>query len=81
MPSKINTLTGWTLLACAALLGRTIANRALIRQARTRRNAALRGANTRGIPHTTLAAWTGLSPGHVKTILRPGARPDEDPGE
>jgi len=71
-----NDAAGWLLLRLAVLLHRTLASTAARERLQQRRNAALRGANRRGVTVPELAARLGLSEGWVRQVLN-GRKPPE----
>lgn len=74
MRRRWNEAAGWLLLQMAMVLHRTVASTAARDRLQQRRNAALRGANRRGVTVPELAGRLGLSEGWVRQVLA-GKRP------
>lgn len=78
MQRRLDHAAGWLLLSAAVVLHHTVAGRVARERWQRWRNAALRGANGRGVPVAELAARLGLSEGWVRQVLN-GRKPAEPP--
>ncbi|MFE2832224.1 hypothetical protein ACFXI6_14420 [Streptomyces mirabilis] len=78
MRRRFDELAGQVLLRLAMLLELKVAGEDAADRWLTRRNAAIRGANRRGIPVEVLAARLGLTPSWIRQKIADGKEPAVD---